>query len=86
VLGFALNGLHGNIKDCYYCSCVKILQDPVGNLMLCNAGIDDCQPGLNVMDKEGHTALHLACLNGCEAVVKYLCACNADLEAWYVRI
>jgi len=72
-----------NLKGLYYCSCVKVLQDPVGNLVLSDNGIDDLEPGLNVMDKEGHTALHLACLNGHETVVKYLCACNTDLEAWY---
>ena len=36
------------------------------------------------MDHDGHTAFHLACLNGHFPVVDYLCKCGTDLEAWYV--
>ena len=65
---------------CYHCnSCVKILHSPGEvNKIICYSS------DLNVTDKDGHTALHLACLNGHLPVVKHLCAINADLEAWYV--
>jgi len=54
----------------------------VGNLTTCNAVLIGIDPGLHKVDKEGHTALHLACLKGHEEVVKYLCVNSADLEAW----
>ena len=62
--------------------CVKVLHDPGRNVMTCNSETDGPNSGLNIADKDGHTALHLACLNGHEDVVKYLCACSADIEAW----
>ena len=40
---------------------------------------------LNTADNDGHTALHLACLNGHFQVVSYLYTCGANLETWYVR-
>ena len=45
---------------------------------------NDQEIDLNIVDNEGHTALHLACLNGHFPVVDYLCTCGTDLEAWYV--
>ena len=45
---------------------------------------NDQEIDLNVVDDEGRTALHLACLNGHFPVVNYLCTCGTDLEAWYV--
>ncbi|XP_065890705.1 transient receptor potential cation channel subfamily A member 1 homolog isoform X2 [Dysidea avara] len=61
--------------------CVKVLHDPDGNMMMCSSDTDGPNSGLNIVDKDGYTALHLACLNGHDSVVKYLCTCNADLEA-----
>ena len=52
--------------------------DEINNQITCHSS------DLNATDKDGHTALHLACLNGHLPVVKHLCAINADLEAWYV--
>ena len=37
---------------------------------------------LNLLDKDGHAALHLACLNGHLSVVDYLCSSGADREKW----
>jgi len=44
-----------------------------GNSTACNADLFGSNPGLDKMDKENHTVLHLACLNGHEEVAKYLC-------------
>ena len=62
--------------------CVKVLHDPTGNMPIGNSDTDGPNSSLNKMDKRGHTALHLACLNSHDTVVKYLCASGADLEAW----
>ena len=37
---------------------------------------------LNLVDNDGYTALHLACLNGHLQVVNYLCTSGTELEAW----
>jgi len=37
---------------------------------------------LSLVDNDGYTALHLACLNGQLQVVNYLCTSGAELEAW----
>ena len=73
-----------------YHSCVKELHLPNGKVD--NTDGDDDADGdefksdkLNIADCDGHTALHLACLNGHFQVVSYLCMCGADLEAWYVN-
>ena len=59
--------------------CVKIFHAPDEfNKATCYSS------DLNATDKDGHTALHLACLNGHLPVAKHLCAINADLEGWYV--
>ena len=70
-------------------SCVKELNLP--NATVSNTDSDDNTDGdesksdmLNIADSDGHTALHLACLNGHFSVVSYPCTCDADLEAWYV--
>ena len=57
-------------------SCVKALHLPD----------DSNESDINVVDNEGHTAFHLACLNGHFPVVDYLCTCGADLEIWYVGV
>ena len=61
---------------------MRILHDPAANLTTCSTNFNGIDPGINLMDREGHTALHLASLNGHEEVIKYLCANGADLEAW----
>ena len=66
----------------HLCRCVKVLHDPSGSVTICVTETVGPNSGLNIMDKEGHTALHLACLNGHDTVVKYLCASSADMEAW----
>ena len=75
----------------YIYSCVKELHLPSVNID--NTDGDDDGDGdesksdtLNIADCAGHTALHLACLNGHLQVVNYLCACGTDLEAWYVNM
>ena len=75
----------------YIRSCVKELHLP--NATVGNTDSDDNTDSdesksdiLNIADSDGHTALHLACLNGRFPVVSYLCTCGADLEAWYVSI
>ena len=62
-----------------YYSCVKALHLP-------DAKADDnvsYESDINIVDSGGHTAFHLACLNGHFPVVDYLCTCGANLEAWY---
>ena len=49
-------------------------------------GVDFKSDTLKIADCDGYTALHLACQNGHLQVVNYLCACGADLEAWYVNM
>ena len=75
-----------------YHSCVKELHLPNGKVDNTD-GDDDDDDGdefksdkLNIADCDGHTALHLACLNGRFQVVSYLCTCGADLEAWYINL
>ena len=60
--------------------CVKIFHAPNEFDKTDRPSVSD----LNATDNDGHTALHLACLNGHLPVIKHLCAINADLEAWYV--
>jgi len=59
---------------------VKALHVPGTNI----DDTDGNESDLNVVDNDGHTAFHLACLNGHFPVVDYLCKCGTDLEAWYV--
>ena len=77
-----IHNLTVNVFVSYMYRCVKVLHDPDGNMMMCSSDTDGPNSGLNIVDKDGYTALHLACLNGHDSVVKYLCTCNADLEAW----
>ena len=51
-----------------------------------NTDNDGNESDLNIVDNDGNTAFHLACLNGHFTVVDYLCSCGADLEAWYISI
>ena len=70
--------------DCFVFknSCVKALHVPCAQL----DNTDGNESDINVVDNDGHTAHHLACLNGHFPVVNYLCTCGADLEAWYVSV
>ena len=63
------------------CSCVMALHVPGAE----TDNTDGNESDLNVVDNDGNTAFHLACLNGHFAVVDYLCSCGTDLEAWYVH-
>lgn len=63
-------------------SCVKELHLPGGK----TDNTDGNQSNINIVDNDGHTAFHLACLNGHLPIVDYLCTCGANLEAWYVNI
>ena len=63
-------------------SCVKALHVPGAQ----TDNTDGNESDINVVDNDGHAAIHLACLNGHFPVVNYLCTRGADLEAWYVNI
>ena len=60
-------------------SCVKALHLPDAKADNSNNNESD----INIVDSDGYTAFHLACLNGHFSVVDYLCSCGANLEAWY---
>ena len=82
----------GYICNCFHtCSCVKELHLPNAKVDNTDGADDDDgdefkSDKLNIADYDGHTALHLACLNGHFQVVSYLCNCGADLEAWYINL
>ena len=61
-------------------SCVKTLHLPDAE----EDSNDKDESDINIVDKKGCTAFHLACLNGHFSVVDYLCSCGANLEAWYI--
>ena len=80
--------LHILCSCLYTHSCVKELHlssAKVGNTDG-DDGADRDEFKLNTAGCDGHTALHLACLNGHFQVVNYLCTCGADLEAWYINL
>ena len=65
--------------------CVKALHVPNSKVDTTDGNEQETEFDLNATDNNGHTALHLACLNGHFPVVDYLCRCGIDLEAWYAR-
>ena len=69
----------------YSYRCVKALHVPGAKVDSVdgNEQEQEHESDLNVVDHDGHTAFHLACLNGHFPVVDYLCTCGTDLEAWY---
>ena len=71
---------HMQCITCIMCRCVKLLHLP--GVKTENRNESD----INIVDNDGNTAFHLACLNGHFTVVNYLCTVGANLEAWYVRM
>ena len=74
------NTIH-SLKHMLY-RCIKALRSPE-NVKLDIDNTDGHVDGdLSLVDNDGNTALHLACLNGHLRVVDYLCTSGAELEAW----